>query len=915
MAGETPMMRQWAELKRSVPGGIVLFRLGDFYEAFNEDAEVLSRICDVTLTSRPVAKGARAPMAGVPYHAVDGYIAQLVRAGVKVAIVEQQGDDSSPEKRARMSGPARATALDAASPMAAPGAASGSAPGGKGIMAREIVRVVTAGTLLEGDLIDPGAGHYLAALAPAAGDGAVGLAVLDLSTGEFLATELPGGAGGRPLEDELARLRPAEIIVPASWPEAERARLAERLELLGLPTAVMAAPAWPFDHDNAERALRDHFGVRTLAGFGLAAGSQATSAAGAALVYATENQRARLDQVKALATWQSDDAMILDAAARRNLELTVTLRGEKRGTLLAVLDRTRTALGARRLRRWLDRPLLDLARIAARHDAVGALVDDAVGRAALREALAGVPDVERLVNRVITGYAGPRDLAALAKGLGAVPRVGERLDASAAALLAGRAQQPECAELAERIAATLADDPPAVAGVVGVIRPGFDAELDGIHASVADARAWIAALEARERERTGIRRLKVGYNKVFGYYLQIPKAQASDVPADWVRRQTVVDGERYVSPELKAREAEVQDAEERIVARERALLEALRQAVAHEAAAIRAAADDLGLVDAVAALAEVAADHAYVRPTMTAEPILEVVGGRHPVVERRPGALFVPNDLELSQGEITLLTGPNMAGKSTVGRQAALIVLMAQMGSFVPAARARVGVADRIFTRIGAQDELAAGQSTFMVEMVETANILHHATARSVVILDELGRGTSTYDGMAIAWAVIEHLANMAPHAPRTLFATHYHELTALAETLPGVTNRHLAVADEGGRIAFLHRVEPGPADRSYGVHVAELAGLPRDVTARAWSILSELEAEGSAPLQPAADRGESGAAGDAQLSLFVPAPAAPPAPHPLVTELAELDVDALSAREALEVLYALAARARGRAV
>lgn len=916
MAGQTPMMRQWAELKRSVPDAIVLFRLGDFYEAFNEDAEVLARVCDVTLTSRPVAKGARAPMAGVPYHAVDGYIAQLVRAGVKVAIVEQRGAESSPEKRARMSGPAREG-------NAAPAAGAGA----KAILEREIVRVVTPGTLVEGELVEAGSGNYLAALVPPSGERAgAGLAALDLTTGEFMAADLVAGTGLRTALDELARLRPAELIVPAAWDEAERRALAERLGLLGLATVVMAAPSWTFDPETAERTLCEHFGTHGVGGFGLQPGAPATAAAGAALAYAAENQRARLDQVRALRTWSADDALVLDATTRRNLELSTTLRGERRGSLLWALDATRTALGARRLRRWLDRPLLDRARIAARHDAVEALAARPIERAAIRAALSGTPDVERLVNRVVAGYAGPRELAAMARGLEAMAEVAGALAASGpwpAALDAGFAPGV-CPPLASRIRTALSDEPPAVAGVAGAIRPGYDEALDAIHAAVAGARAWIAALEARERERTGIRRLKVGYNRVFGYYLQVPKASAADVPEGWIRRQTVVDGERYVSPELKVREAEVQDAEERIAARERAILEALREGVVGVAGEILAGAAGLGRIDALASLAEVAAAHDYARPEMTDEPLLEVRGGRHPVVERRPGERFVPNDLAMAPGTIALLTGPNMAGKSTVGRQAALIVLMAQMGSFVPASSARIGLVDRVFTRIGAQDELAAGQSTFMVEMVETANLLHHATPRSLVILDELGRGTSTYDGIAIAWAVVEHLAAMVPHAPRTLFATHYHELTALAERLPGVVNLHLAVADEDGRIAFLHRVAPGPADRSYGVHVAELAGLPPAVTARAWAILRELEAEGAAPLQPAGDRpvgngdgveggapGSGGAGGAGQLSLFVPAPAAPPAPHPLVRELAEADIDALSPREALAWLYALAERAR----
>ncbi|MCE7938870.1 DNA mismatch repair protein MutS [bacterium] len=889
----TPMMRQWAQIKRQHPDAIVLFRLGDFYEAFNEDAARLADVCDVTLTSRPVAKGERAPMAGVPYHAVDGYIAQLVRRGLRVAIVEQTGPEASPEKRARMS----RLAVDA--PAAAP-----APPPGKGIMAREVVRVVTPGTLVEGDLLDARAHNYLAALVWA-GDGA-GLAHADVTTGDFATTDFVGPDAERRLLDELVRLRPAELIVPEARDGAADPRL-DRLtatfDALGLAVVVAPYAAWRFDADNARRALLEHFRVATLAPYGCADRPLAARAAGAVLAYLRDTHKTAVAHVGTLSTYATDAYMQLDAATRRNLEITSTLRGDgRKASLLGVLDATLTPMGGRCLRTWLDQPLVDRARIERRLDAVEALAGHGRTRAELRAVLKGLPDIERLANRVTAGYAGPRELVKLADGLRRLPAVRTLL-----AEIAGgpeslaRLGDHDVADVAAAIDAAIADDPPAVLGVPGVIRPGHAPELDAIHASVADARAWIAGLEAAERERTGIRKLKVGYNRVFGYYLELPKAAADQVPADYHRKQTTTGGERYVTPELKERETEVLHAEERIVAAERALFVALVQAVMARAADILAAARDIGMLDALASLAEVAVHHRYTRPVLDDGRAIAISAGRHPVVERnRPDAPFVPNDVAVGPGEIILLTGPNMAGKSTVGRMVALVVLMAQIGSFVPADAAAVGIVDRIFTRIGAQDELAAGQSTFMVEMVETAGILHHATARSLIILDELGRGTSTYDGMAIAWAVIEHIHNHPRLGARTLFATHYHELTALAELLPRVRNFNMAVAETPDGIAFLHRIEPGTADRSYGIHVAELAGLPRDVTARAWTILERLEAEGNVPLQRADRRPPP--AGTGQLPLFAPVERE----HPVVEALRRLDVDGMTPLAALTALYEL---------
>jgi DNA mismatch repair protein MutS len=893
MAG-TPMMRQWARIKQAHPGCVVLFRLGDFYEAFAEDAGKLADVCDVTLTSRPVSKGERVPMAGVPYYAVDGYIAQLVRAGVRVAIVEQSGAETSPEKRARMS--RRTTA--------APG---GPEPAVRGLMDREVVRVVTPGTLVEGDLLDARANNYLAAVVRRGA--VVGLAYADVTTGEFRTTQIEDDDDARRVIDELVRLRPAEVIVPEDAGAPGRAGdalasiLRDRFDVLGIGAVVAPVPAWHFDADNARRVILDQFRARTLASYGCDDKPLATGAAGAILAYLRETQQGAVAQVAGLSTYSTEQFMVLDASTRRNLELVTTIRGDtRRGTLLSVLDDTQTAMGGRQLRRWLDQPLVDRPRIERRLDAVEALAREGLLRAEVRAALKGMPDIERLANRVVAGYAGPREVQALARGLRVVPRLRAMLlgarDLPTA--LAGLCSQDVTA-LAGRIEATLADEPPAVLGVPGVIRTGYSGDLDGIHASVAAARAWIAGLESVERERTGIRKLKVGFNKVFGYYLSVPKAQIGLVPDDYHRKQTTVDGERYITPELKERESEVLHAEERIVALERDLFLDLVGEVAAAAPLLLEAARDAGVLDTLACLAETAVRRGYRRPALDDGRDLVIRGGRHPVVEHmRPEVPFVPNDLTLAAGEVVLLTGPNMAGKSTVGRQAALIVLLAQIGSFVPAEEVRLGIVDRIFTRIGAQDELAAGQSTFMVEMVETAGILHHATPRSLIILDELGRGTSTYDGMSIAWAVIEHIHNHPRLGARTLFATHYHELTALADLLPRVRNINMAVAETPDGIVFLHRVEPGAADRSYGIHVAELAGLPRDVTGRAWKILGRLEAEGNVPLQRAEGRPPVESSG--QLPLFTPIERE----HPVVAALRTLDLNAMTPLEALTRLYEL---------
>ncbi len=907
---QTAMMRQWADLKRDFPACLILFRLGDFYEAFNEDAAVLAEVCGLTLTSRPVSKGTRIPMAGVPYHAVDGYIAQLVKAGVRVAIAEQTGGESSPEKRSRMSRPAsRSAAADGAVSNGA-GAGSAAGAGGREIIRREVVRVVTAGTLVEGDLLESSVDNFLAALS--IGEDGLGLAHLELSTGDFSTTDFIGDGADARVVDELTRLRPAELLVPEATASSRSAwleSLGDRLSRLGCPTQVVVRPSWHFEFEIARRSILEHFGAERLDGYGCAERVLAAGAAGAAIAYVLETQRGTAGQIMRLSTYDVSGYLVLDAVSRRSLEISRAMRdGRVKGSLLWVIDMTVCAMGGRTLRRWVERPLAVQARIESRLDAVQALLDADLSRDALRAVMKRVPDLERLTNRVVAGYAGPRELAGLADGLLEVPELVACIDSEPtwADRLPSFDAEP-LAALGDMLRAALADDPPATLDGT-VFRRGFDPALDAIHDSVAAAREWIAGLEARERSRTGIERIKVGYNKVFGYFLSVPKRMADDVPADWIRKQTLVDQERYVTPELKEREGEVLEAERRISERERALFAELVAAVVAGAEGPLSAARDIGRLDALSSLAEVARRYDYSRPEIDDSGELEIRAGRHPVVERMQAEPFVPNDLTLRAGEIALLTGPNMAGKSTIGRQAALITILAHVGCFVPARSARIGLADRVFTRIGAHDEIAAGQSTFMVEMVETANILNHATARSLVILDELGRGTSTYDGIAIAWAVIEYLHDGPTKGPRTIFATHYHELTALAERLARVTNLSMAVAETDRGIRFLHRVEAGAADRSYGVHVAELAGLPRDVVRRAWEILGTLEADAGVPLQQASGRPARDVRGDIpeQLPLLAPVERE----HPAVRALRELDPDNLSPLEALEALYELRSRA-----
>ena len=841
----TPIRRQYLHIKRQYPHAILFFRLGDFYETFDQDAEIASRELDIVLTSRNVAKGVRIPMAGIPYHAAENYLARLIEKGYHVAICEQVGDQPV-----------------------------------KGLVPRQVTRVVTPGTIVEPGLLPGDANNYLACVVLR--EERAGVAYADITTGEFAATELSTGDIAASLRAELMRLRPAEVLHPDTLNLGE-----------GAPGHATPWPGWRFELGRCQEALLRHFAAGTVDGFGLRGLPVATCAAGGIVQYLEETQPAALKLLVGLSAYQLNEFMTLDAATRRNLELTETLRGgAKRGALLGVLEHTVTPMGRRLIQQWVGKPLLDVDQIRQRQEGVAYFVANGLLRAELRAALKPLADLERLAQRVVGGTALPRDLVALRSTLGRLPALRGLLPEAEPALQGVLQEFHPCSQELDLLEAALDDEPPATLQSVGVIRPGYSAELDGVIERSRHARQWIAGLEAVERKRTGIKSLKVGYNKVFGYYLEVTKANAETVPSEYIRKQTLVNAERYITPELKEYETLVLNAEERIREIEARLFGELCERLAGSAQVLLASARAIAQLDVLASLAEAAALGGYVRPEVVEEDVLAIEGGRHPVVEQLlTGERFVPNEAVFEPGErIRIITGPNMSGKSTFLRQVALIVLMAQIGSFVPAAAARIGLVDRIFTRIGAQDEIFAGQSTFMVEMVETANILHHATNRSLLILDEIGRGTSTYDGVSIAWAVVEYIHNHPHLRAKTLFATHYHELTQLADLLPGVRNYNVAVSEADGRVVFLHKIVPGGADRSYGIHVAQLAGLPRPVVQRAGEILGQLEASSgkAVRLNPLASR---------QLALF-------PETNPLLDELQSLDMNTLSPIEALNKLY-----------
>jgi DNA mismatch repair protein MutS len=857
-AEDTPLMQQWREVKARHPDALVFFRVGDFYELFNEDAEEGARLLDLTLTSRNNGSS-RAPLAGVPAHALQGYLQRLIAHGRRVAICDQVED------------PAQA----------------------KGIVRREVTETVTPGTVYADALLDARKNNFLGAIAGDPNGGAeLGIAWADLSTGELIVARVARAE----IASTLARVEPAELLLPRSWDGVEIPAAA------GVPRTYRAD--WLFDVAAGREEMVRRFGVLSLDGFGISREDDLIVAAcGALLGFLGEVQPAGVRHLRPPRVEHRGDLMPLDEMTRRNLELVEPLRsGDRGGTLIGVIDRTLTPMGARLLRRWLLSPLVKLDPILRRQEAVAALHEHGELRRQARSALAGVRDLERLASKIATGRAIPRDLLGLALSLGRVPDLRDALGEVDAALVRHlRERLDPLEELRHTIERAIDPDAPPQLGDGGFIRAGFDAELDELRSVRDGAVEWIARMQARERERTGISSLKVGFNRVFGYYIEITRANLDRAPEDYFRKQTLANAERYVTPELKEWEEKVLGAEERIAALEQRLLSELRLQVGGEVARLQRLSDAVAELDVLAGLAEVAVEREYARPRMDAGFALQIAAGRHPVVETMmPRSEFIPNDVRLDPAaRVMILTGPNMAGKSTVLRQVGLITLLAQIGSFVPAESAMLGIVDRIFTRVGASDNLVRGQSTFMVEMNETAAILHGATARSLVLLDEIGRGTSTWDGLSVATAATEYLHDHI--GAKTIFATHYHELTRLSDRLPGVVNYNVAVHEESESIVFLRRLLPGGADRSYGVEVARLAGLPRDVVARARELLHQLENGGG----PELDRVSARAAANLQLPLFEPPP------HPAVERLRTVDVNELTPIQALNILAQLAEAAR----
>lgn len=842
----TPVRQQYLDIKREYPNTIVFFRLGDFYETFDEDAEITARELDIVLTSRPVGGGLRVPLAGIPYHAVENYLARLIQKGYHVAICEQVGDQPA-----------------------------------KGIFPRKVVRVVTPGTVIEAGLLPGDANNYLASVileSSASSNGTVAsVSYTDVTTGEFAVTELPLEA----LRAELTRLHPAEIIYPDNQILPD-----------GITGHLTALPAWKFEPGKCNETLLAQFKSSTLDGFGLKNNSLAVRAAGAIVQYLKETQPDALSLLTSLRNYSLHEFMTLDASTRRNLELDETLRGETKGSLLGTLDTTITPMGRRLIHQWVSQPLLSVEKIVHRQNGVQYFFDNGMMRAELRNALKPLADLERLVNRVIASQAQPRDLVAMRSTLEGIPNVLGSFDGRANAEDAKLPKPDMLSDELSLLENAIDDDPPSTLQNTGVIRACYSAELDGVIEASKHARDWIANLESIEREKTGIKTLKVGYNKVFGYYIEISRGAADKAPESYIRKQTLVNAERFITPEMKEYETLVLNAEERIKEIETRLFREICVELSKSANKILSTARAISELDVLSALGEAAALAGYTRPEVHEGSELEIHEGRHPVVEQLlKSDRYIPNDVIFEKGEVVrIITGPNMSGKSTYLRQAALIVLMAQMGSFVPAASAKIGLVDRIFTRIGAQDEIHAGQSTFMVEMVEAANILHHATSRSLLILDEIGRGTSTYDGLSIAWGIIEYIHNHPQLRAKTLFATHYHELTQLAELLPGIRNYNVAVSEADNKIVFLHKIIAGGADRSYGIHVAQLAGLPAPVVQRANEIMAELEKTSgrAVKINPHAAQ---------QAALF-------PETSPLLDELKGLDVNSLSPIEALNKLF-----------
>ena len=874
MAALTPMMQQYMAIKEQYKDCILFYRLGDFYEMFYDDALTASRELEITLTGKNCGQEERAPMCGVPYHAVDVYLNKLVAKGYKVAICEQAEDPKQ----------------------------------AKGIVKREVIRIVTPGTNLSQQALDEGRNNYLMCLVY--DNNQFGLAITDISTGDFYTTEV---ATLKELYDEIHRFSPSEIICNDSFymSGASLDDFKDRLHV-----SVSTLDTWYMDEAVSVQKIKEHFKVASLDGLGLTDFPSGTLAVGALLLYLYETQKNTLDNLTKITPYRSGGYMIIDSATNRNLELIETLREkQKKGSLLWVLDKTKTAMGARLMRNWIEQPLIEKKKITARQDAVEELYNDMITREEIREYLNAVYDLERLVTRISYRTANPRDLIAFKTSLGMIPPVKQLLSQAKSAELKEIDERMDCLEdIYDLIEKSIQDEPPIMIREGGMIKEGYNEDVDKFRLSRTEGKTWLAELEAREKEKTGIKNLRVRYNKVFGYYLEVTNSYKELVPEDWTRKQTLANAERYITPELKELEDMILGAEDKLAALEYDLYCEVRDSIGEQVVRIQETAKAIAHLDVLASLACVAQSNDYVRPSINTKGVIDIQGGRHPVVEKmNNNQMFIDNDtyLDNKNHRISIITGPNMAGKSTYMRQSALIVLMAQIGSFVPAKSANIGIVDRIFTRVGASDDLASGQSTFMVEMTEVANILRNATSRSLLILDEIGRGTSTFDGLSIAWAVVEHISNPKLLGAKTLFATHYHELTELEGKLDSVNNYCIAVREQGDDIIFLRKIIRGGADKSYGIQVARLAGVPDSVIDRAKEISSWLEETDvtdkakNLQVRTSAKKKEvvrEAVPAEKQMSLFD----IYPADHPVLKELAGLDVSNMTPIQALNTLYEL---------
>ena len=877
MAALTPMMQQYMAIKEQYKDCILFYRLGDFYEMFYDDALTASRELEITLTGKNCGQEERAPMCGVPYHAVDVYLNKLVAKGYKVAICEQAEDPKQ----------------------------------AKGIVKREVIRIVTPGTNLSQQALDEGRNNYLMCLVY--DNNQFGLAITDISTGDFYTTEV---ATLKELYDEIHRFSPSEIICNDSFymSGASLDDFKDRLHV-----SVSTLDTWYMDEAVSVQKIKEHFKVASLDGLGLTDFPSGTLAVGALLLYLYETQKNTLDNLTKITPYRSGGYMIIDSATNRNLELIETLREkQKKGSLLWVLDKTKTAMGARLMRNWIEQPLIEKRKITARQDAVEELYNDMITREEIREYLNAVYDLERLVTRISYRTANPRDLIAFKTSLGMIPPVKQLLSQAKSAELKEIDERMDCLEdIYDLIEKSIQDEPPIMIREGGMIKEGYNEDVDKFRLSRTEGKTWLAELEAREKEKTGIKNLRVRYNKVFGYYLEVTNSYKELVPEDWTRKQTLANAERYITPELKELEDMILGAEDKLAALEYDLYCEVRDSIGEQVVRIQETAKAIAHLDVLASLACVAQSNDYVRPSINTKGVIDIQGGRHPVVEKmNNNQMFIDNDtyLDNKNHRISIITGPNMAGKSTYMRQSALIVLMAQIGSFVPAKSANIGIVDRIFTRVGASDDLASGQSTFMVEMTEVANILRNATSRSLLILDEIGRGTSTFDGLSIAWAVVEHISNPKLLGAKTLFATHYHELTELEGKLDSVNNYCIAVREQGDDIIFLRKIIRGGADKSYGIQVARLAGVPDSVIDRAKEIASWLEETDvtdkakNLQVRTSAKKKEvvrEAVPAEKQMSLFD----IYPADYPVLKELAGLDVSNMTPIQALNTLYELQKR------